>query len=781
MTPVFSLFTIPAASRERFRPAALAQPADDALGTKARRETKGVQPMSTKNDSVPRRSLSIHIAGFFGWLQRLWEAVLDFWTVLKPCRFSLFMTLVGLGFLIFASQGLDALRGLVETYRYDLNYFTQQAFFVAAAALWAIYSWYFAGQLLTFRFPNSPPPPNSRPTKQDLRLRSFCFVIPRLLGTSCFLIVSAAHVIAAFAYHNAQRRHEYFWILLGLGAAYLICAVVFFLIATHRRDLQNRLYQSLAAPLLKGERARKVGVALFAPVPEDDQTFFVHTRLRDLAAGSWSWIGLSAAITLGLFFAFLFAPVGTGQFLGAATITLFAAAGWIVFGSALVYVGSRFRLPVFTLLIVAALIFSLWNDNHAVRTFAAAPAPRPTLKQRFGEWLGAMNAAYPERARHPLILVAAEGGGIRAAYWTATVLSELQDRNPQFAEHVFAISGVSGGSVGAGVFTALVAEQAEGRLGDCRYWRSNEGPRSMRHCAQRILSQDFLGPVVGAMLYPDLTQRFFPIAVPLADRGRALEGAWEAAWRGAFEKSNRFAEPMQQLWANPATTLRVPSLLLNSTRVERGNRVIASNIRIESGVFDDAVDLYDVIGNDLPLSAAVHNSARFTYVSPAGTLIAHDTGKAWGQVVDGGYFENSGGTTALEVLAALKSSPGWAKVLPVVISITNDPVPDNPPPATVLEQAQRDAFASETRAPIETLFNTRDARGLYARRKIEHDVVGDGGEFYVFELCKRDVPLPLGWELSRLAETEIQAQLGDRACHLNAAALQRLAQMVGTP
>jgi len=737
--------------------------------------------MNAMKDGAPRVSLSVRLAGFFGWLQRLWERVLDLWTVLKPCRFSLFMTLVGLGFLIFAAQGLDALRGLVETYRYDLNYFTQQAFFIAAAVLWAIYSWYFASQLLKFRFPNSPPPPKRKPTQQDLRLRTLCFVIPRLLGTSCFLIVSAAHVIAAFAYQSAQRRHEYFWILLGLGAAYLIGAIVFFLIVTYRRNLQSRLFQSVVEPLLKGERARKVGTALFAPVPKEQQQFFVHTRLRDLAPGSWWWIGLSIAITFGLFCAFLFASVGTGQFLGAATITLFAAAGWIVFGSALVYVGSRFRLPVFTLLIIAALIFSWWNDNHVVRTFATAPEPRPTLEQHFEEWLGAMNAAYPARAKHPLILVAAEGGGIRAAYWTATVLSELQDKNPHFAEHVFAISGVSGGSVGAGVFAALVAEQAEGRLGDCRYWRSNEGPRSMRRCAQRILSQDFLGPVVGAMLYPDLTQRFFPIAVPIADRGRALEGAWEAAWRGAFEKSNRFAEPMQQLWATPATRLRVPSLLLNSTRVERGNRVIASNLRIESRAFDDAVDLYDVIGNDLPLSAAVHNSARFTYVSPAGTLIAHETGKAWGQVVDGGYFENSGGTTALEVLTALKSNPGWARVQPVVISITNDPVPENLPPATVLQQAQQDAFASETRAPIEALFNTRDARGIYARRKIAREVVGDGGEFYVFELCKRDVPLPLGWELSRLAETEIQAQLRDRTCHLNAAALQRIAQTVGTP
>ncbi len=41
-----------------------------------------------------------------------------------------------------------------------------------------------------------------------------------------------------------------------------------------------------------------------------------------------------------------------------------------------------------------------------------------------------------------MIVVATEGGGIRAAYWTATVLSELHDRVPGFAEHCFAIGWV---------------------------------------------------------------------------------------------------------------------------------------------------------------------------------------------------------------------------------------------------------------------------------------------------------------------------------------------------
>ncbi|MGY3690537.1 hypothetical protein ACVIGA_000617 [Bradyrhizobium sp. USDA 3240] len=58
----------------------------------------------------------------------------------------------------------------------------------------------------------------------------------------------------------------------------------------------------------------------------------------------------------------------------------------------------------------------------------------------------------------PAFIVAAEGGGIRAAAMTAIVLKELSLRNPKFADHLFAIVGVSGGSVGAATYAAALAQ-----------------------------------------------------------------------------------------------------------------------------------------------------------------------------------------------------------------------------------------------------------------------------------------------------------------------------------
>jgi hypothetical protein len=95
------------------------------------------------------------------------------------------------------------------------------------------------------------------------------------------------------------------------------------------------------------------------------------------------------------------------------------------------------------------------------------------------------------------------------------------------------------------------------------------------------------------MLYPDFAQRFCPIPIQLLDRGQWMEKSWEQAWRETARKhghdDNRFAEGFRSLWkqGNPY----VPVLFLNATSVERGNRVIVSNIRINPDEFLASDDL----------------------------------------------------------------------------------------------------------------------------------------------------------------------------------------------
>jgi len=125
-----------------------------------------------------------------------------------------------------------------------------------------------------------------------------------------------------------------------------------------------------------------------------------------------------------------------------------------------------------------------------------------------------------------------------------------------------------------------------------------------------------------------------------------------------------------------------PALLLNATHQETGRRIITSHLKIERDIFLDSYDALHVLNSDVRLSTAAHNSARFTYVSPAGNLQSATTPTHHrGYIIDGGYFENYGARTALELAReAIEAidpdygKPGHQnKIKLVILQISSDP------------------------------------------------------------------------------------------------------------
>ena len=288
--------------------------------------------------------------------------------------------------------------------------------------------------------------------------------------------------------------------------------------------------------------------------------------------------------------------------------------------------------------------------------------------------------------------------------------------------------------------------------------------------------------------------------VLLADRGAALEKAWEYGWAqtisgtaagGDDDAGNRLAQPFRKLWQTWKGDVPLPALFLNGTRVELGKRIITSNLPIIStylGEFADAEDAEEKLGRnsgrDIRLSTAALMSARFTYVSPAG-LLPEDGG----HVVDGGYFENSGAATALEVLYEVEAAIDHEKwpepVVPIVIEIRNGPTQQQPDtrkkePVDAPKDAApnskksgngdhktKPGFLGEVRAPIDTLAHTREARGTFSQEAIEGEQEFWADEHpdlkvqnrLLFGLHDSNVPLPLGWMLSGGAASEMRNQL----------------------
>ena len=493
---------------------------------------------------------------------------------------------------------------------------------------------------------------------------------------------------------------------------------------------------------------------------------------------------------------------------GTLGVVLLAATFLTVTGTYLTIQAARWQFPLLIALFVlaCALQFFGCNDNHRVRLYAgmhsySKPSPADVdaaapIAASLLDYTQSWNTGRP--AAEPVYVVSAEGGGIRAAAWTLLVLSRLEvASHGEFSRHMLLGSGVSGGSLGLGWFAAIAKGERQGviKLED------------LAAMTQGLSTADYLGPTVETMFLTDFLQRLW-FSPAFVDRGERLESRFELGWAGACLSRasgsgaptpgspedlvcSEFSRPWKDLWAG---TERVPLLFLNSTEVQTGQRFIQepfAALRTAGKDFDvaNAAALsYQRLPASSPLSAVVHNSARFTYVSPAGSLIeaaALKQGRTLTrQLVDGGYFENSGTTTLAELLVLLHSAYAGAcagetlyggRDCPVkLIHISNDPGVESMRSDDACPDANRYdvpySNVGEIRAPLLALANTRDARGTAARVAVRHlftqgqvqqgpkDPYTDRSVFH-FRLCNGPYRLPLGWALSDQAFHEMERQL----------------------
>lgn len=395
--------------------------------------------------------------------------------------------------------------------------------------------------------------------------------------------------------------------------------------------------------------------------------------------------------------------------------------------------------------------------------------------------------AYPNEP-YPIYLVAAEGGGLYAAQFTANVLARLQDICPNFAQHVFAISSVSGGSLGASVFSSLAKKHARnGPWQPCKV-----GPNDFQQKVQKILNQDFLAPIVARAFFADFFQLFLPsqLVAPQFSRGRALEESIEHAWAQVEgTQNNPFSAPFLSHWGPDDAG---PALLLNTTSVNDGRQVVITPVGSDSNMLYEAGQLHLVPGfptnQDLTLGAAVGLSGRFPWILPAATI--GDTGLA---LVDGAYFEGSG----VEALSFVRNALRPFEVRPANPS---DPDPYIVVHVIVIGSARPPAGAlqsmDELTPPLRTMLQARDRRGYIAynnmrdfNRAVDCPPVRPetrlaatlGGESAV--QCASSPPhvarlnydyfkLPLGWQLSNGMRSIIERHSRGRCFEQNAPAPQ---------
>jgi hypothetical protein len=360
----------------------------------------------------------------------------------------------------------------------------------------------------------------------------------------------------------------------------------------------------------------------------------------------------------------------------------------------------RFRFPlILAFFVVVSAYGTLREDRHYVRIdWQPTAMQRITLDEAVKRWKAA-NCGEGKKCRP--IIVAGSGGASRAAFMTGNALAYLHDTSPAFSRQLFAISSISGSSLGAAAFVAGLdrKEALRGDCGDRRFdsWfacHENENARKVRAALegrplqkrmQLFLANDFLTPAMVTFTFSDLWRLF-------DDRAAKLEKSWEIGWNSVTESGpadrGDFARRLSS-FVRAGTASQSggddwrPLLILNGSSVGTGRRIIVSSLEPVTNskrIFVDAHDFYEMAcledGKpphcDLRLSTAVTMSARFPLISPAGGIVrGNRNGPVVDRVVDGGYFENFGAQTALELARVLQHERYGLK--PFVLQISNDP------------------------------------------------------------------------------------------------------------
>jgi hypothetical protein len=297
----------------------------------------------------------------------------------------------------------------------------------------------------------------------------------------------------------------------------------------------------------------------------------------------------------------------------------------------------QYKIPSVSLILVLALIFNLlnWNDNHQIRYLKDNISPELTysssLEDSFTHWLGSRKDLkdFQEKGlkEYPVYVVSAQGGGIYAAYHSATVLSKLHDTIPNFSDHVFAISSVSGGSIGASVYSALVKNSQTSSSPISVNASSDKTCQNLPICnqAHKIINKDFLSPLFALGLFPDMLQKFIPFSINDWDRSRGLEIGLEDSWETVVKSKKILSQPYNQFW-KPSE--RSPALLLNTTTVETGERFVFSPFTIPYSSSKTMLD-FKLDQSNIPLSTAAGLSARFPIISSTGWFTHEKEGKKY--------------------------------------------------------------------------------------------------------------------------------------------------------
>ncbi|WP_273566087.1 hypothetical protein [Maribacter halichondriae] len=314
----------------------------------------------------------------------------------------------------------------------------------------------------------------------------------------------------------------------------------------------------------------------------------------------------------------------------------------------------KFGIPLLLLLLVGITQYTanMENDLHELRL---VEEQSPALGHT--EFLKSMTNGTNLGVKNNYFFIGSYGGGLKANLWNLLLLQQLeQESDKSFLDRTLVMSGVSGGAVGIGNFASLIYEQNDSL--------------ELKKRIEQIGNSNVLSNELTYLLGKDWIREYIP-STSYEGKDRSYKSMELHAKHTGMKQYNKigYADYWRKIYESQ--NKKFPALIMNTTSVS-GHQGVASTVKFPDNTFAGADNITDFNGKNtnktLTYFGAISTTNRFPLFSPTAKIPSK------GSYLDGGYFENSGLLSALEIFDALAgdSSKGYFnKINPVFINIIN--------------------------------------------------------------------------------------------------------------
>lgn len=350
-------------------------------------------------------------------------------------------------------------------------------------------------------------------------------------------------------------------------------------------------------------------------------------------------------------------------------------------------------------IIAAFIIFRPSQAHYVYLVPRSEEQPMLELDTFISQWVD-RNRADSTDSILTVYLVAGEGGGSRAGFWTTRMLTLLDSVSDQaFSGKLLALSTVSGSSAGASAWLKWLKVREDEDIP----LRSTQKDSINMVLARMVFSNNFVTGGIVDLLTRDLVQSANIFTGPRRNnRNLRLQeeenlGFIQALRRRAMRVGDTYRPlpprtkelalggdigtipnyhflPLSALYYRPdgGIDTRMPLIFFNTTHMQTGRRGVVAPVRLDTTRFFHAMDVVAEVEKQTCKTLALGTANNLSELFPVFSAFSYLDGV--GNFMDGGSYENKGLTTILEVRERLReklAAWGYDAVRIVVLALEN--------------------------------------------------------------------------------------------------------------